>query len=150
MVVALARRLRPILPQCLAIVRPADVELMRYFTDEGVYVVPCPDADLGIGHAIACGVVASATANGWVVLPADIHALQAETVAGIVGLLAVDAQLAAPRYRNVSGYPLGFHKSMREQLLLLDSDQSPHELMARHAQDLRYFDVSDAGIHPGT
>src|SRR5262245_43608367 len=66
------RNLTAALPGSVAVVRPEHAELHQVLEREGVRVIDCAEAELGMGHSLAAGVAAAPAADGWVIALADM------------------------------------------------------------------------------
>jgi molybdenum cofactor cytidylyltransferase len=146
MAVQAARRLRAILPESLAVLRPGDTALRRLLAAEGLELVVCPHAADGMGASLACGVAASAEADGWLVALADMPFVAPSSVAAVAAALRAGAALAAPRYRGRRGHPVGLAAGYRAELLALGGDRGARELLARDAPRLALIDCNDPGV----
>ena len=69
------------LPDAIAVVRPGDTRLAQRLRDAGLRIVECAHADDGMGASLACGVAATADADGWVVALADMPWIAPATIA---------------------------------------------------------------------
>ena len=146
MAVAAARNLLAGVGRALAVVRPEDRELARVLAREGLEVVPCAQADGGMGLSLACGVRASADAHGWVIALADMPYILPATVIEVVRCLRRGAVLAAPEYRGQRGHPVGLARAFLEPLLALDGDAGARAVLEQHGAQLVTFPVDDPGV----
>jgi len=144
--VAAARPLRRAVDEVLAVVRPGDAGLSALLLAEGLRVVECAQAELGMGHSLAAGVAASPGASGWVIALADMPYIKDATIAGVARAVAAGALMAAPFHRDRRGHPVGFNAGLYAELVALQGDRGARELLARHARALTRIDVDDAGI----
>src|SRR6187397_321405 len=124
--------MRAALPTVIAVVRPHDDALASLFAGHGAHVVRCERADEGMGASLACGVDASADANGWVVAIADA--------------IAAGASLAAPVHGGERGHPVGFAASHRAALQALGGDEGARTILANAGAALVRVHVDDAGV----
>ena len=69
----------------------------------------------GMGDSIAAAVRATAGAQGWLVLPADLPLIQAHTILAVAQALD-GANIVQPSYRGVKGHPVGFSAAFYAQL----------------------------------
>ncbi|MBK1704539.1 molybdopterin-guanine dinucleotide biosynthesis protein MobA [Halochromatium glycolicum] len=128
MVVAAARALSAALPRTLAVVREAD-EVAQRLAREGVEVICCPAAAGGMGHSIACGVAASAEADGWLIALGDMPWVRPESIAAVAAALAEGAPVARPCYTGRHGHPVGFSAPFGSDLQRLDGDNGARHLL---------------------
>jgi molybdenum cofactor cytidylyltransferase len=57
-----------------------------------------------------------------------------------------DALLAIPRHDGRRGHPVYFSDALRSEFLALPPDGSAKTVVNRHAGEIRYLDVNDAGV----
>ncbi len=96
----------------------------------------------GMGDSIACGVAATPDASAWLILPADLPLIQANTLSAVALALQQHA-VVVPRYQGQSGHPVGFDASCGAALLKLTGDQGARAVVAQHT--VHRLDVADAG-----
>lgn len=144
--VAAARRLCAALPQSLAVVKPGDAALAGVLRNEGLRVVECANAHLGMSASLACGVAADGDADGWVVALADMPLVKPETIVAVADALRAGAPLAAPVYRGERGHPVGFSARFHDELITLNGDQGARSILQAHRAELRLVDCDDDGI----
>jgi len=147
LVLAAARRLRSVLDEVIVVVHPQDRVLPELLAAEHVQIVVCLHADTGMGASLATGVAASADARGWLIVLADMPAIQVSTLQRVAQALDHGAVLAAPFHAGQRGHPVGFHSSVRDELLALSGEAGARDILTRHAAALTRLDVDDAGIH---
>jgi molybdenum cofactor cytidylyltransferase len=143
---AALRAMRAALPTVIAVVRPGDDALSALLSGHGVRVVHCERADEGMGASLACGVAASADANGWVVALADMPWIAARTIRAVGDAIVAGASLAAPVCRGERGHPVGFAASHRAALMALEGDEGARAILANAGTALVRIDVDDAGV----
>ncbi len=61
-------------------------------------------------------------------------------------LLHETALVAIPRYRGRRGHPIYFSQALIPEFLAVDPAASARVVLERHAAEIRYVDVEDAGI----
>lgn len=76
----------------------------------------------GMGASIATGVAATAHAPGWLILPADLPLVQADSLRRVAQALAHHT-VVVPWVQGQRGHPVGFGAVCREALLALSGDQ---------------------------
>ncbi len=86
----------------------------------------------GMGASIATGVAATANAPGWLILPADLPLVQADSLRRVAEALAQHT-VVAPWVQGQRGHPVGFGAVCREALLALSGDQGAKSVMQAHA-----------------
>ncbi len=144
--VAAASHLKTALADAIAVVRPGDANLADQMRAGGLRVVSCAHADDGMGATLACGVVAAADADGWVIALADMPWIAPATIAAVAAALAAGADIAAPAYHGARGHPVGFSRRHYAALAVLSNDAGARSLIERHRDGLILIDVEDPGI----
>ena len=144
--VASCRALRAALGRVFAVVRPEDDTLAALLADGGVHIVRCARAEDGMGASLACGVAASADADGWIVALADMPWIAPATVRAVADAIAAGASLAAPFHHGERGHPVGFAPGHREALMALTGDEGARALVAHAGAALVRIDVDDPGV----
>ena len=143
---AAARNLRRALGEVLAVLRSVDDELAALLAAEpGVRTLGCAEAELGMGHSLACGVQASAGADGWVIALADMPWIQPATIRQVARCLETGAPIAAPDHRGRRGHPVGFGAAFGPDLMALSGDKGAQELLRRNRGGLQRFPCDDPG-----
>jgi len=112
----------------------------------GAEVSLCPDAHLGMGRSLACGVCATRSADGWLVALGDMPAVTPGTIRTLARELDSGASIVAPQYRGRRGHPVGFARGWLPELLALEGDQGGRDLIAAHHDRLHLIATDDAGI----
>lgn len=143
MAVRCARTLRAVLPRVLAVVREAD-EAADQLSAAGLELVLCPVAAAGMGHSIACGVAASAEADGWLIALADMPWIRPDSMAAVAAALTAGAAAARPVYAGQHGHPVGFSATFGPALQGLHGDQGARKLLRTIA--LTEVPCSDPGV----
>jgi molybdenum cofactor cytidylyltransferase len=96
----------------------------------------------GMGDSIACGVAATAQAQGWLVLPADLPLVQPSTLLQVWQALATHT-VVVPSWQGERGHPVGFAAGCRDALLALSGDSGARSVVQRFGAHL--LPVGDAG-----
>lgn len=145
---AAARNLRDALEEVVAIVRPADNAAQRRLhdalADAGCRLVVNERADEGIGTSLACGVVATAHAAGWVVALADMPAIEPGSIRAVAQALRDGHETAAPFFGDRRGHPVGFARALYAPLAALRGDEGARALLITHPP--HRIDVADRGV----
>jgi molybdenum cofactor cytidylyltransferase len=144
---AALRSLKQACGDVVAVVRPADTAAQRtlhaLLAAHGAQLVLCTDADLGMGHSLACGIRARIDVAGWVIALADMPAVSVRTIAAIRDAIAGGQDTAAPVFRGERGHPVGFGRVCRDELLALEGDSGARSVLAAHPPLL--LDTDDPG-----
>jgi molybdenum cofactor cytidylyltransferase len=61
----------------------------------------------GMGDSIAAAVRATSSAQGWLILPADLPLIQSQTILAVARALD-GANIVQPSYQGAKGHPVGF------------------------------------------
>ncbi len=96
----------------------------------------------GMGDSIAAAVAATAASAGWLILPADLPLIQADTLRA-VALALQRHTVVLPIYRGQRGHPVGFSASCRQALLDLKGDRGAADIVRSHSA--HQFNVDDQG-----
>ena len=144
--VAAATSLHAAVTDVVAVVHPADLELVQRLAATGVRIVECPQAEAGMGVSLAAGVAATADAGGWLIALADMPYIRPDTIRQLAAVLADGAALVAPCYRGERGHPVGFGAEFGPALRALQGDRGARDLLARHADRLQCLEVDDPGV----
>jgi molybdenum cofactor cytidylyltransferase len=133
---AAARNLRRVLPRVIAVVRPLEgplqVRLRDLLAAEGCTLLECARSPEGMGASLACGIRASADADGWIVALADMPAIAPQTIAAVAAALAAGHAAAAPFHRGQRGHPVGFGSICGPELTALGGDEGARSVLSRH------------------
>jgi molybdenum cofactor cytidylyltransferase len=144
--IASCRHLRAAMPRVAAVVRPSDWPLIDGLTECDVEIIKCARAEAGMGASLACGVAATADADGWVVALADMPWIAPSTIALVAEALAKGADIAAPVYREERGHPVGFSRRHGEALAALDGDEGARRIVVANSDCITLIEVDDPGI----
>jgi molybdenum cofactor cytidylyltransferase len=77
----------------------------------------------GMGDSIAAAVRATPHAHGWLILPADLPLISAQTIRKVADALERGAQAAHPTHEGERGHPVGFAASNQYSLQNLKGNQ---------------------------
>ena len=96
----------------------------------------------GMGDSIAAAVRATRDANGWLILPADLPLIQAETLRRVAAAPATWA-VVRPLYQGRQGHPVRFARVCAPALMNLEGNQGAAAIVREYgAMELS---VDDAG-----
>jgi molybdenum cofactor cytidylyltransferase len=141
-----ARRLRAVLDEVVAVVKPGDDALAGMLLAEGCRVEVCADATLGMGRSLAHGVRSTADADGWIVALADMPLIDATTIVRIADALRSGALIAAPVFRGQRGHPVGFAGALGLRLGALTGDAGARDIVRQEIARLQSIEVDDPGV----
>ena len=140
------RNLKKALPQVIAVVRAGDEELSDLLASEGVAVILCEDAQLGMARSLACAIRASMNAGAWVIALGDMPYVAPATVSAVALRLVRSGGIVVPAYRGARGHPVGFGQRYRAELVGLAGDEGARSVIQRHAAEVETIDCDDPGI----
>lgn len=143
---AAAQMLIQVLPNTVAVAKPGDHALIGLFTELGLQVVENPLADEGMGTSLAAGVNASAQADGWLIMLADMPWIRPATISVLADHLKKGASMAAPVYAGQRGHPVGFSSRWLQSLRDLSGDKGARDLISDRSDSLELFATEDAGV----
>ncbi len=140
-----ARNLWTAVPRSIAVVRDSRSELASLLQAAGLTLVACDRAAEGMGASLACGVAASADAEGWVIALADMPFVRPDTIAAVAAALARGAPIAAPVHDGRRGHPVGFSRPFLNDLLALSGDSGARRVVVAHADATFLIPCNDPG-----
>ncbi|MFZ3042057.1 MAG: nucleotidyltransferase family protein [Thiobacillus sp.] len=146
MAVAAAASLLQACGRVIAVLRPGCGALAGRLAAIGCEPLPCAEADAGMGHSLACGVLAAPDAAGWLVALADMPFIAPASHHAVATNLRAGASLAASEFAGRRGHPVGFAGKWRDQLAQLGGDQGGKSILDAHAQGLVLCRVDDPGV----
>lgn len=99
-------------------------------------------AGQGMGISIAAGVAARPQSPGWLILPADMPLVTADTLNAVAHALSQHA-VAYAQHGGQRGHPVGFAAELYSELVQLQGDEGARRLLARYPAV--GVEVEDAG-----
>ena len=108
--------------------------------------MPAGDGDSqpdDFARAVAAGVLSSAQASGWLILPAYMPMLRAETLRRIADT-ASHQSVVFPQYQQLRGHPVRFSSEFFSELIRLQSERDLSRLIARYPA--LGVEVDDPGV----
>ena len=110
------------------------------------YVVTSDPSRPGMGDSIAAGVRATPDAACWLILPADLPLITAETLRQIA--FAVTSAVTVPCYQGQRGHPVRFDAICKEKLLNFEGNQGAAQLIHEQAAInlVVEIEVADIGV----
>jgi len=146
MAVAALRNLAQGVDQVIVVVRPGDTELMQLLAQEKTQLLPCANADQGMGASLACGVRAAPDAEGWIIALADMPFVPGEIVSTLTTRLKAGDAIVAPTYQGQRGHPVGFSRALYPALSALTADQGARGILEQNAGHLSLIPNTDPGV----
>ena len=103
-----------------------------------------PQYQLGQFSSLQCGLRAvPAEAEGAIFTPVDHPNIEAATVARLIDAAA---PVAIPQYLGQHGHPVLIGRRLFGEFLALPPEDQARTVVHRHASEIAYIDVADAGI----
>jgi molybdenum cofactor cytidylyltransferase len=132
----------------LAVIPPGAAALRDLLAEAGCAILESADTARGLGASLAAGVAHAPDAEGWIVALGDMPFIQPATFAAILSALRAGALIAAPIHKEsgVRGHPVGFARSLKNELLALDGDEGARSVIHRHRDSIVLISVDDEGI----
>lgn len=111
-----------------------------------VRLVECPEAALGIGHSLACGVSAlDAGTDACLVCLGDMPWIRTATYQQLLSELRSDGILI-PDHHGKAGHPVGFGQRFFARLRQCHGDRGAREVIRQHPEACTTLAVDDQGI----
>lgn len=144
--------MRPVIEQVLVnlpdslvarwlVTSPDRTEVIRLAEAYGCQVLLLQSA--GMGESIAAAVVASASADGWLVVLGDMPFIQSSSIERVIEVLEEDG-ISVPVQAGEYGHPVAFGRALGPDLMALTGDRGGKPLFARAR--VREVQVEDAGV----
>ena len=99
----------------------------------------------GMGDSIAAGVQATRNASGWLILPADLPLIQADTLRRVATALQ-SSVVAYPVYCGQRGHPVGFSAVCGDALAALSGDRGAAAVLRHWSAKATAVPVDDRGV----
>lgn len=127
----------------VAVIRPEQEQRREWLERLGITVVATETARNGMGAALGAGTKALSGVDAALVCLGDMPAIRPETIARVRDALTHRQAIAAPRFENQSGHPVGFGAHWFDELGALNEDFGPRHLLNR--EPVMWLDVDDPG-----
>ena len=137
-----------VLDELLVVLRePSDEEreLAALLRELGVASTFCAEAQLGMGHSLAWGVLQTPLADGWLVGLADMPALQPASIRAVAHALRPQG-IVLPTHGGLRGHPVGFGRDFGGELLQLRGDSGARAVLQAHRDALHWLELDDPGL----
>mgnify|MGYP002624074370 FL=1 len=118
-------------------------DVARWIATRDTVVLSPSEAARGMGHSIAAGVSAHASAPGWLILPGDMPLVRPDTITA-VGQALAEHPLAYAQHQGRRGHPVAFGAELFSELIALQGDEGARRLLARYPAF--GVDVDDPGV----
>jgi len=114
------------------------------FTDQ--QIVLCQEAELGMGHSLACGIRALPTHwDACLVCLADMPFIKASTLQKIRTKARKDS-IVIPTFRHQRGHPICFGRDFFVELAQCRGDTGGRDVIKDHPDQVELVELDDAGI----
>jgi molybdenum cofactor cytidylyltransferase len=130
-------------PQVLVVIN-SDPQMQAYCRAHQLPFVINHEAHTGIASSIACGVTATATAEGWAIFLADMPTILATTLQLLAQTWSAH-EVTLPCYQRQHGHPVIFSKHWLPKLRSLHGDQGARALLQDNPA-VHYVTTDDAGV----
>lgn len=131
------------LPVVVVTTQSLSATVLRYVAARDMVVLPDDALSSGMGDSLAAGVAARSQASGWVVLPADMPLIRAQTIVQVAAELDTCPVVYA-QHRGRRGHPVAFAAELYSELVKLSGDEGARRLLGRYPT--HGVDVYDAGV----
>lgn len=141
--------LLPSVARAVVIVGPDRGELERLpgLHDPKVRLVENPDPSRGMLSSIQAGLATVDWADAYLVIPADMPYLKADTVRQIVERQScTSGGIVSPRHGGKRGHPMALPARLRGEVLAEDPRHTLHDIVRRHLAEREDLDVDDPGV----
>ncbi len=120
-------------------------ELAARLLELGVPSTFCAEAQLGMGHSLAWGVLQTPRVDGWLIGLADMPALQAASIRAVAHALRAD-NIVVPTHGGLRGHPVGFGSDFGNELLAVRGDSGARSVLQAHRDALHWLELEDPGL----
>ncbi|MGI9286967.1 MAG: nucleotidyltransferase family protein [Pseudomonadales bacterium] len=107
-------------------------------------IVEVAHAGVGMGASLACG-INHIDGDAVLITLADMPFIQPTTIEQVAKALR-EYPLVVPSYRGKQGHPVGFQRRFFAELAELCADEGGKQIVQRHRENVKQFDVEDPGI----
>lgn len=137
---------RAAFPQIWVVLRPDD-DAQALGLSPDVQIVRCADADLGMGHSLACGIRAlqDSAASAAAVLLADMPWIKPDTLRQLASM-ADPRRIALPVHAGQRGHPVIIGRNFWPELVTLQGDQGAKAVIAANQPHCEVLQTEDSGV----
>ena len=129
----------------VVVTRPGNDALAEVIRAAGFIPLPCPDADLGMGHSLAFGAQQISQGRAILVTLADLPFTTPQTLMHLAQRISSETEILIPIYRGRRGHPVVFGAAWRSRLTDLTGDSGARALISCSA-DVVELPVDDPGV----
>ena len=120
-------------------------ELAAQLQALGVPSTFCAEAQLGMGHSLAWGVLQTPRVDGWLIGLADMPAVQAQSIRAVAHAL-LPHNIVVPTHGGLRGHPVGFGRDFGNELLTVRGDSGARSVLQAHRDALHWLELDDPGL----
>lgn len=146
MLLVAAKKLVKVLPESITVISQELIPYVEQLEQLGMHVVVNDQAKRGMGSSIACGILASQDATGWLIALADMPYIKIETITLLANKLKNGADIVAPLIKQQRGHPVGFNHRYKDELIALIDDVGARHIIANYQNHLELISTNDAGV----
>lgn len=143
-----SRLLAATVSEVVVVTRPALLEagILEHSGLSSSQVVLCHDAELGMGHSLACGIRAlPAHWDACLVCLADMPCIGTATLQ-LIQQKASSHRIIIPEFNQQRGHPVCFGSDFFAELAQSQGDAGGRDVIRRHPDKIELVTVNDAGI----
>lgn len=133
-------------PNSIAVINNASSILAESLSDTGIKIIENTEAVQGMGSSIACGVQATADADAWLIVLADMPFIQIQTIKKIIQNFKEKKCILAATYQHQQGHPVLFSKHFFNALTQLNSDAGAKNILKNNLELIKLIELDDPGI----
>ena len=140
-----ALNLATVIPDLIIIYDAHNQALTQHLKTLHYTLINNPQAALGLGASIACGVKATKHSDAWLIALGDMPLIKPQSISKINQALVTGDKIVAPFYRGQRGHPVGFSRDYYSQLSSLDTDTGARDIIKDNQNDLTAIEIDDPG-----
>ena len=133
-------------PNSIAVINNTSSTLAESLSDTGLKIIENTEAAQGMGSSIACGVQASADADAWLIVLADMPFIQTQTIKKIIQNFKENKCIIAATYLHQQGHPVLFSQHFFKALTQLNSDNGAKNILNNNSEFIKLIEINDPGI----
>jgi molybdenum cofactor cytidylyltransferase len=144
--VASARNLSEGMQNVIAAVNKDDAIFTSLMHSESFNTVVVQESERGLSASLISGIKSTETADGWVILPADMPWVKPDTINKIAELIDHGVDIAAPYFNGQYGHPIGISCKYLSDLLSLSGEQGADHILQTHLDKVAILKSDDKSV----
>ena len=120
--------------------------LKKILSETTIKFIENTNAEKGMGSSIARGVLATADADGWLIVLADMPFVQSKTIHLIMQNIKQSKCIIAPSFKQQRGHPVYFSKHFFKELVQLNEDFGARQIIKKYQDKITLIEIDDIGI----